>query len=172
MTLGFSLYFDSRKKHPTHFPQKIIRSLDQAGFNAAEVAMIDDQAFEQIPGHTGATSLMPRKIHTIRLDEKSRWEAGKNIHFVIGNRTKDRYQFAPVVKCTGVQDVFMTYSSGNGLEISIDGKYHYWRSGDLPMNDGFDSMEDFEAYFIRACLRNNNDGCFSGKIIHWTDFRY
>lgn len=95
-----------------------------------------------------------------------------DIHFVVGNRTPKRYQFAPVVKCVSVQEIFMSYDKVNGLEISIDGKYHYWRSSDLAINDGFDSLEAFEEYFIKVCKQDKAHQCFTGKIIHWTNLKY
>lgn len=102
------------------------------------------------------------KIHTIREDKKDRWKVGNKIHFVINNRQPNRFRFAPVIECTGVQHIM----------ISSDIKV-VWINGEpisdneilkqLAINDGFKSVSDFFDYFP--------DG-FQGKIIHWTNKIY
>lgn len=109
------------------------------------------------------------KIHTIRADKKDRWKVGNKIHFVINNRTKDRFQFAPVIKCTGVQDIEIVYSRSRNDDtpfVFIGDDRVLLRTHELfelAKNDGFDSIADFFAWF-------NSD--FKGKIIHWTDCSY
>lgn len=105
------------------------------------------------------------KLHTIREDSSNRWRAGMDIHFVINNRTKNRFQFAPVVNCVSIQNIEIKYFKTFVYpEVIIDGKMmSYLALGDVAINDGFDSVDDFFAYF-------NKD--FKGKIIHWTDLRY
>lgn len=126
------------------------------------------------------------KLHTIREDKSNRWGAGTDVHFVINNRTKNRFQFAPVIKCKSVQEIQILncnylpmdyfYESVGYLEKIIVRAVefiNYWKIwiGDknngrflsieqikqLAINDGFDSVDDFFAYF-------NKD--FTGKIIH------
>ena len=46
---------------------------------------------------------MKPKMHTIRKDSSNRWKAGNDIHFTINVRTKNQFQFVPVVKCISVQ---------------------------------------------------------------------
>lgn len=115
------------------------------------------------------------KIHTIRRDENNRWKAGMNIHFVVNGRTKDKFQFAPVVKCVSVQEIeikemIMTANNciklddGRVFTVRIDSNYmSNFRIIQLAMNDGFESVEDFFKYF-------NED--FKGKLIHWTNLKY
>lgn len=121
------------------------------------------------------------KIHTIREDKNNRWKAGMDIHMVINNRTKNRFQFAPVVKCVSVQEIeidsyesdiksHFTYSKHLGnyrykvFRVWIDGKMRPIRELEkLAINDGFDSAEDFFKYF-------NKD--FKGKLIHWSNLKY
>lgn len=123
------------------------------------------------------------KLHTIRQDPSNRWRAGMDIHFVINNRTKNRFQFAPVVKCVRVQTIEIEWVDlgtflGREVRVFVDstkviGKFNendkYCLDGigrsleDLATNDGFDSVEDFFKYF-------NND--FKGKLIHWTNLKY
>lgn len=110
------------------------------------------------------------KLHTIRTG--NRWKAGMKIHPVINNRTKDRFQFAPILECKSVQDIEIY----KGI-VSIDDEIFYdaWFDNhlkhqsllnnmkDLAINDGFPSVEAFFQYF-------NTD--FKGQIIHWTDLKY
>lgn len=114
-------------------------------------------------------SLNP-KHHTIRHDPHDRWHAGRDIHFVINNRTKNRFQFAPVIKCVSVQEIEIIWSSERKrpLYINIDNTYFNlnpfgYSIRSLALNDGFPSVEAFFQYF-------NKD--FVGKIIHWTDLKY
>jgi hypothetical protein len=111
---------------------------------------------------------LPPKLHTIRLDPHNRWKPGNLIHPVIKpeGRFSAGFQFSPVIKCVSVQTIEILYFEPHknrgfvyvdGLLIS--GKYLQ----QLAINDGFDSIEDFFAYF-------NKD--FTGKIIHWTDLKY
>lgn len=115
------------------------------------------------------------KITTIREDASNRWRAGMDIHMVINNRTKNRFQFAPVMKCKRVQAIeikqmLMTMSAYSItvdekiFVVEVDGKrLNRFDIEVLAINDGFDSVEDFFSYF-------NKD--FTGKIIHWTNLKY
>jgi len=103
------------------------------------------------------------KIHTIRKDVHNRWVAGRDIHFVINPRSPNYFQFAPVFKCVSVQAIKIRYSKTE-ITVLVDNKMISGPSvQQLAINDGFDSMNDFFAYF-------NKD--FTGKIIHWTDLTY
>lgn len=105
------------------------------------------------------------KLHTIRKDTSNRWKAGNDIHFCINVRTKDQFQFAPIVKCVSTQKIeIKKHPNHNVFSIYIDGKYLEPDDTDLlAKNDGFDSTEAFFEYF------NTN---FTGKIIHWTNLKY
>lgn len=121
------------------------------------------------------TEMLKPKIHTIREDSKDRWRAGVNIHPVINNRTKDRFQFAPVMEVKSIQNIEIIYDeeicNAHGVEpvIKIDGRainFHYDdidEYDNLAVNDGFESVHQFCSWF---------DKDFTGKIIHWTDFKY
>jgi hypothetical protein len=109
------------------------------------------------------------KIHTIRADPKNRWKVGSLIHFVIRNRTPQRFQFAPVLPVKAIQSVKILWYRGKPL-VWIDHNCFYNQligidNGILALanNDGFDTVEDFFTYF-------NED--FNGKIIHWTEHIY
>lgn len=125
------------------------------------------------------------KFHTLRTDSKNRWKADMPIHFVIHNRTKNRFQFAPITKCVSVQKVVIKWNclnesfyspldsmnkvkhillDGNSVSLQIDNKrLNIGEISNLATNDGFPSLEAFFDYF-------NTD--FEGKIIHWTDRKY
>ncbi|MEQ8547615.1 MAG: hypothetical protein RIC03_06880 [Cyclobacteriaceae bacterium] len=170
MTLPFSLFLAD--KTPTYFPQKIMSSLMNGGI------MTEVQAFEYFVNWKKDDRLdidlngrVP-KDHTIRLDLSERWRKDNKIHFVIGNRTKERYQFAPVVPCTGTQSLFMSLNQYNELEVSLEDKYLYKPELEvLAKRDGFDSYEAFESWFI-TFLKGQPDQCAHTKIIHWTNELY
>jgi hypothetical protein len=117
------------------------------------------------------------KIHSMRKDPHDRWKAGMKIHHATGVRTKNYRCFLEDV-CTGTQKIEISHYHLFGvpcIQILIDGRLFYkkdnvnknetdrHRMKVLARNDGFDSIEDFFKWF---------DTDFSGKIIHWTDFRY
>jgi len=157
MTLGFSQKLNGK---PTHFVEKICMGLTWLDFHIdTKKCKFDDTVYIH----------SKPKIHTIREDKNNRWKPGNQIHFVINNRTKSRYQFAPVVPVVSIQPIEIKWI---GTEVHI-----YIANSDLnqnpelfkqkvlqiAQNDGFDTLEDFFAYF-------NKD--FIGKIIHWTPFKY
>lgn len=101
------------------------------------------------------------KIHTIRAGD--RWRPGMKIHPVINNRTKDRFQFAPVLEVKSVQDVVISYRDTNAV-ISIDGRdISGYEEFSLALKDGFPSVEAFFKWF-------DKEGVY--QLIHWTDFKY
>jgi len=113
------------------------------------------------------------KIHTIRADEKDRWKAGRLIHFIINNRSKERFQFAPVIAVKSLEKFVLEWQDIEGDGVMepigwIDGKvFALGRDAEnwieLAKNDGFESTEDFFNWF---------DKPFKGKIIHWTNHKY
>lgn len=185
MTLAFSTHWKKDMPghlvgKPTYFVEKIWSELvsninidlgisDYASYlKKYEYAFNTDFGYDKF-------YINPKK-HTIRKDSNNRWKEGNNIHFVINNRTKNRFQFAPIIPCKSTQridiyqvvNVYTPYSyktkNNKVFQISIDGNcLTYDKINRLAKNDGFDSVDDFFSYF-------NTD--FSGKIIHWTDLKY
>lgn len=125
----------------------------------------------------------------IRLRHR-RFEKGVNLHLVINNRSPNRFQFAPTLKCTRVQTIEIKWDASEMIEVDGHDKPTYlfiekgqfgrnlysdlmifidrkripvseW--GKLAHNDGFETLEGFLTYF-------NQD--FEGQIIHWTDKKY
>lgn len=112
------------------------------------------------------------KLHTIRHDPQNRWKPGTNIHFVINNRTKKRFQFAPVIPCMSIQKIEIKYES-DWKAVFIDDWLFYEENelyytqreamNTFALNDGFPTVDAFFSYF------NQN---FNGKLIHFTDLKY
>jgi hypothetical protein len=105
------------------------------------------------------------KLHTLRVDSKDIWHAGQSIHMRVFNRTKDTFQFAPVVKCVSTQDIKIIHTPGSAsYRVLIDGLPTSLETVALiSENDGFDTLDEFLDYFDKG---------FEGKIIHWTKLRY
>jgi len=171
MILSFSTKFPNGK--PTYFIDKIWDSLKvydlvkNIGLRY-EYWKLYEKKFDN---KWDATPKLLPKRHTIRNDEHNRWKPGMNIHFVINNRSKNLFQFAPVIECKSVQKIainylldFKHYLLPPPVSIEIDGKLINNKEIEmLAQNDGFDSIADFLDWF-------NTD--FNGKIIHWTDLKY
>ena len=116
------------------------------------------------------------KIHSIRLDLHQRWQAGKEIHFATGVRTKN-YDCFHLLRCQSIQKIEIeyihksiidTYSyitlEGIRIKVKIDNKIiDIYQICALSGNDGFATVQDFFICF-------NKD--FTGVIIHWTNYKY
>ena len=181
MTIGFSQ--KNKDNSPNFFVSKIIASFFRPEFQKifpvgfySHLADDFEAKFGKPFDGYGRLSDYPAKIHTIRRDENNRWKVGNKIHFVINNRTKDRFQFAPVLSVKKIQKIEVKYLSITKEPIDlnpmvwIDG-YLFFDAATgvdkgielLARNDGFESVERFFDWF-------SDD--FEGKIIHWTDFSY
>ncbi len=101
------------------------------------------------------------KIHTIRVDEKSRWKQGNKIHFATGVRSSN-YNCFKHGTCSGVQQIEIDIN----YSVKVDGNnLNKMQIQALAWNDGFISVDDFKAWF-KPYLP------FQGKLIHWTERRY
>ena len=187
MILPFSTQLNGK---PTYFIEKIWRSLESNKLVEYEVwekfieeCELNNSIDYDYLCHTFGDS-NKGKIHTIREDKKNRWKPGILIDFFINCRQKDMFRFAPQISVVSVQEVFMT-RRGHDLEITIS-KVDSYIGGDdfylyhdakkqLALNDGFDSLIDFNLYFLERIDENykqTGNSWFKGKIIHWTDERY
>lgn len=174
MKLSFSIKFPNGK--PTYFIDKIwdclVKSWLITGDLRADYLISYRNKFNS--NWDSIEGIKPKR-HTIRKDEKNRWKAGMNIHFVINNRSKNEFRFAPVVDCRSVQKIEIEYLIDLEIfksspllprPISVEVDERTLDANEiqtLAQNDGFDSVEDFFEWF-------NTD--FTGKIIHWTDLKY
>ena len=108
------------------------------------------------------------KIHSIREDFHYRWRSGRIIQMSYGVRTK-QYQCFARRFCTGTQWIDFRWQENPMTDqrrciVYVDGRQ--LSDGELKqlaINDGFSGCATFFLWF-------NND--FSGKIIHWTLYRY
>lgn len=162
MILPFSTQL---KGKPTYFVEKIHKS-----FRIHEVNMkaaIDPSIHYTANYNFIAKDKLPAKLHTIREDKNERWKPGTKIDFFINCRQKNMFRFAPVLPVVSVQkiEICWTYKYKYRIpHIRIDGHpLLVFEHLKLAHNDGFDTIEDFYAYF-------NKD--FTGKLIHWTDIKY
>jgi len=165
MNLPFSQFFDKKETERTYFAEKMFAALH---FSVEEVEAVAAINYSPL-NYMFLTSYFQRlktekftpKIHTIRQDEKNLWKGNKPIHPVYFNRTPRRFQFIPTFDCTGVQEIsiFPAFKL-----IHIDSRALSTEENALLIkNDGFDSETQFWAMFKTS---------FSGKIIHFTDFKY
>lgn len=159
---------------PNHFVEKIWQSFPDEFTADVFTEYLD--GMDELYDFDIDANLMRPKRHTMRHDAKDRWKVGMKIHPVINNRTKDRFQFAPVLEVKGIQKIEIKHFPGQ-VQIEIDEEYfgevyHYGLDDiyqfttdieTLALNDGFPTLEAFFAWF-------NTD--FTGKIIHWTDLKY
>lgn len=180
MILSFKTHINGK---PTFFVEKILQAFEEKEVTKAEKEMLLKAVSIGYLDPVKYNEVKP-KIHTIREDKANRWEKDVMIDFFINARQKNMFRFAPRVPVISTQDIFMT-RRGSLLEISIAkvGSYmggddiilNSFQQGLLAKNDGFDEYDDFRTYFINAIEENGKakgNYWFSGKIIHWTDFKY
>jgi hypothetical protein len=164
MILGFMQRFPW--KEPTYFREKILAGAGR-----------------------GPIVSMP-KIHTMRVDSSGRWKAGMKIQMVYRGpkySISDHFNkgIPEIESCISTQRVQITWIFKNEYVQTIlpckkikgpHGEFEYYPSVwvednqlsnteilMLAINDGFDGLDDFFRWF-------KND--FTGKIIHWTNFKY
>lgn len=116
------------------------------------------------------------KIHTFRLDPHDRWKVGMPIQFYVGARTKQMRKFREDGECKHIMHVFISIQGSSALvflrkwySTDISERVRRINTFTFTRNDGFASAEDFI-----ACIKQLHPGkeILTGKIIHWTDFRY
>lgn len=174
MTLSFSTKWDKRMGNlagkPNYFVEKIWKGLQKSHLaSRSSYYTYHNKYHEQLKSFWPDAPFLNPKLHTIREDKSNRWREGMDVHFVINNRTKNRFQFAPVIKCVSVQRIEIEYSTQ--IPILVIDNRHFFNPflgidegmEELAINDGFPSIDAFFQYF-------NYD--FQGKIIHWTDLKF
>jgi hypothetical protein len=168
MNLPFSTVFKDTHKKKIHSKLKG----RETGF-----AIKIQASVPRIKEAYGLHDVVP-KIHTFR--ESNAWLPGMELHMCTGIRTANYFRFNANIpelhKAKGVQYVEISWllAMHHCPLISVgdyDDEGNVINKRDLKeanhqqmaLNDGFDTVSDFYCYF-------NED--FSGKIVHWTDFRY
>ena len=174
MILPFSTEINGNN---TYFVEKILTGLRDQKTPGIEdfIAQAYDGFLPKYEINRYVLGLCKPKLHSMRVDENSRWSAGNKVGFIINNRTKKMLRFAPTMPCVSTQKIEIIYKPDtNYYRVHIDNKWFgvykknsvwdYNRDIELlAYNDGFPSVADFFTYF--------KDG-FEGKIIHWTDLKY
>ena len=169
MQLNFTTHIN---KIPNYFVVKILNSLyDNKIINYSQTFDSAKKYYSLIDNKEPLIFGLKPKIHTIRQDKKKRFKPGVNLQLVIFPYQKGkRLQFAPTIVCTSTQKIIIKYFYNGKTEqfdlptVLIDGKEIKGKQLlALANNDGFDTVEDFFAYFKTD---------FTGKIIHWTNFKY
>lgn len=171
MTLSFQTKWPERMgelaKQPNYFVEKILTGLWYTSLLDEDIDIYISRYLNHIAKQKqrGCLINIYPKLHTIREDNGSRWKEGNKIHFVINNRTKNRFQFAPIIKCLSIQEIKIIYTEkAIPPSVFIDKrKLDYDEIKELAINDGFPSVNDFCQYFNVS---------FEGKIIHWTNLKY
>lgn len=176
MILPFSQRF--KDGTPTYFIEKIWAGLCNNYLDLALNMLDYFQDYEDKFGcfWDGADDItLKPKLTTIRTDIHERWHAGRLIHPVINNRSKNQFQFAPVFPCVSTQKIEIRKTDDKliiahyidrrwGFAVAVDGQYV---NNDvvekIAINDGFRSVSSFFKWF-------NKD--YTGKIIHWTNLKY
>jgi len=175
MTLSFSLILNGK---PTFFVCKIWQGILNKEVDLNGELIVTSEYIEYFDSYKSKflkewddldDDIYLPKIHTIRADPKNRWQKGKTIHFIINNRTPQRFQFAPLLPAKALQRIEIEWVEESPIVVIEGGPFYNPIVGidngmaQLAKNDGFGSIDAFFAYF------NSN---FTGKIIHWTDFVY
>ncbi len=117
-----------------------------------------------------APILQDTKIHTIREDLKDRWHTGMHMHMATGMRTK-YYNCFKECDCISTQRIFMSYDWMLHVSIGLKCELYHEEKERLAMNDGFKDFKEFESWWYPVLAKRELQ-CYSGKIIHWTPFRY
>lgn len=168
MILPFSTQMNGK---PTYFVERIWEAILTKGIlcNAVEMAQIGTKA---LPENYLVGTHKP-KLHPIREDKNDRWQEGKRIDFFINCRQKDMFRFAPVLPVVSIQEVLMTYSYNDLIQISIDENelFGHIERLEFARNDGFDTWEDFFNYFYPKIIAAPKQ-VYTAKLIHWTDLKY
>lgn len=179
MILPFSTQFNGK---PTYFVERIWKGLKENITDAQHLEILKQippsETIKQFEINAEAYKKVTAKLHTIRADDKNRWKRGTKIHFFINCRQPNMFRFAPILPVTSVQNIEIIWCSEvrstelstlspkrlNYVDVIVDDTLLYIEDiKELSQNDGFDTVEEFFAYF-------NQD--FTGKLIHWTDTRY
>lgn len=181
MILGFKEFLDTKKKKPTYFREKILTCAAMEKLrieNPARVSYpLEGVPVQQLP--SGLKVPFRAKLHTIREDSHDRWKPGMSIQMVYrgaGYKIIDEFNkgIPELSKCVSIQELKLWRVAGRSrndidytkfetkIMCTIDG-HRFDDFEKLALNDGFESVEDFFAWFKKD---------FTGKIIHFTNLRY
>ena len=184
MLLGFMQKFpwkgEDKQPVPTNFREKILAG---AGYLMSS-QILSDEIKNKLGVITHPDSIYTPKIHTFREDPYNRWKLGMSIQMVYRGpkySILDHFNkgIPELERCVSVQKIKIEWFSYHMKPLEImsikggtsrvpvvkidDRELSGMELEKLAANDGFDSVEDFFRWFKRD---------WSGKCLHWTDFRY
>jgi hypothetical protein len=150
MILGFKQNFpwkEDKQPVPTNFKEKIKAAAPDVWVHPKSGLRVNN------------VSLWRPKIHTIQMIYRGPKYSIKD-HFNKG--------IPELEKCVSVQKIEIAFGITVGpytsVIIAIDGRIlSETEREQLAVNDGFNSLQDFYKWFTKP---------FTGKIIHWRDYRY
>ena len=189
MILGFMQYFpfkgENGEKEPTNFREKILASQGLVRWqHNGQWYITDLNAVNKEAIFNGDESnLKPDftpKIHTFRADPHNRWKAGMKVSMVYrgagykildwfneGIPELDTIKSIQKIKIKWIDITVTIEGEKKNMQTPcffIDEKEQDLRNFDkIIINDGFSSMKQFSKWFKKD---------WSGKILHFTDFRY
>ncbi len=171
------------EKYSKEYENKSPKSVDWL-FSGIETASPKDHTIRNLSPKFKAlvTQSVESGVFKIKTETEN-FVTGTKIHFIINNRTKNRFQFAPIVPVVSRQFLVIKYVdfspqpiilffNDNGEVdftkpcLNLDPCNHFeytTKLDEIAKSDGFDSWEDFLQYF-------NTDGTY--KMIHWTKKTY
>ena len=171
MVLGFKQYFpwngEYGKPEPTYFREKIItvammQRTPNGGLLPEETPSMPNIPIPFIP-----------KIHTFREDSHNRWKAGMKVSMVYrgaGYKIIDHFNkdIPELDTIKSIQKIEIKYGKDLGVFkaviVAVDGRIlDEYERVKLAQNDGFKDSDQLFKWFKTD---------WSGKILHFTDFRY
>lgn len=117
------------------------------------------------------------KIHTLRAKRKLQIEPGDKLQHYGKVRQRGMFKIMPDNHCVSNQEV-QIWDYSDDVRVHVDGKQlSKLDQAEFCINDGFDSWDDFKAFWLnhpkRNEIRDEDDAIiFSGVCHHWTDKRY
>lgn len=116
------------------------------------------------------------KIHTLREDRNKVYKVGTELHMATGVRTKNYFCFNDSHIIRAIQEpVLIVMDEETGLLSIVVSrrKLVHEQKKMFISNDGFDNVDDFiEWFFPRGLNGRRKKTLWSGRLIHWTDYKY
>jgi hypothetical protein len=113
----------------------------------------------------------PGKIHTIRSEDYNNIRIGTKLFFLTDDGKGKGDRFTPGLPLVSTQSILIHFNLGR-IRVEIDGII--CTDADIEIlarNDGFDSSEEFQYYFLEK-IHESQQKYYTGKIIHWTTLKY
>ena len=110
------------------------------------------------------------KKHTIRTDKHNQWHMGAELDFYTSK--EGVFKSGSIVSIQPVSIFIIDNPAKKDLVVMIDGSAKLASlMPEFIKNEGFESFEDFENFFIPKVFAAKKQE-YIGKLIHWTSKRY